>query len=42
VGCFLTEEERIGLAKRLGRSIGHVNQSPPLAGQSLQLKASQR
>jgi uncharacterized membrane protein len=31
VGCFLTEEERLGLAKRLGQSIGAVNQSPPLA-----------
>jgi len=35
VGCFLTEEERIGLAERLRRSIGTVNQSPPLAGLSL-------
>ena len=35
VGCFLTEEERLGLAKRLGQSIGTVNQSPPLAGSSL-------
>jgi uncharacterized membrane protein len=35
VGCFLTEEERIGLAQRLRRSIGTVNQSPPLAGLSL-------
>jgi uncharacterized membrane protein len=35
VGCFLTEEERIGLAQRLRLSIGTVNQSPPLAGLSL-------
>lgn len=35
VGCFLTEEERIGLSKRLRQSIGTVNQSPPLAGLSL-------
>jgi len=32
VGCFLTEEERLGLAKRLRQCIGTVNQSPPLAG----------
>jgi uncharacterized membrane protein len=35
VGCFLTEEERQGLARRLSQSIGTVNQSPPLAGSSL-------
>lgn len=35
VGCFLTEEERTRLAKRLGLSIGTVNHSPPLAGLSL-------
>ena len=35
VGCFLTEEERIGLAMRLRLSVGTVNQSPPLAGLSL-------
>jgi len=32
VGCFLTEDERLGLARRLGELIGSVNQSPPLAG----------
>lgn len=31
VGDFLTEEERRGLARRLDRLIGHVNQSPTLA-----------
>jgi uncharacterized membrane protein len=31
VGDFLTEEERRGLALRLGRLIGHVNESPTLA-----------
>lgn len=30
VGSFLTEEERRALAKRLVRSIGRINQSPPL------------
>jgi uncharacterized membrane protein len=34
VGSFLTEEERRGLAGRLRRSIGRVNESPPLAGAS--------
>jgi len=32
VGCFLTEDERLGLARRLGELIGTVNHSPPLAG----------
>jgi uncharacterized membrane protein len=32
VGSFLTEEERRGLAGRLRRTIGRVNESPPLAG----------
>jgi uncharacterized membrane protein len=32
VGCFLTEDERLGLARRLRELIGTVNQSPPLAG----------
>lgn len=31
VGGFLTEDERRGLALRLKRLIGHVNESPPLA-----------
>lgn len=31
VGGFLTEEERRGLALRLRRLIGRVNESPPLA-----------
>jgi uncharacterized membrane protein len=30
VGSFLTEEDRCRLAKRLGRLIGGVNESPPL------------
>lgn len=32
VGCFLTEDERLGLARRLRELIGTVNHSPPLAG----------
>jgi uncharacterized membrane protein len=31
VGAFLTEEERRGLAQRLGRLIGRINESPTLA-----------
>ncbi len=31
VGDFLTEEERRGLAQRLGRLIGRINESPTLA-----------
>ena len=31
VGSFLTEEERRGLAQRLTRLIGHINESPTLA-----------
>lgn len=31
VGDFLTEEERRGLAARLGRLIGRINESPALA-----------
>jgi uncharacterized membrane protein len=31
VGSFLTEEERRALAKRLMRSVGRVNESPPLS-----------
>ncbi len=31
VGDFLTEEERRGLARKLDRLIGHVNESPTLA-----------
>ena len=31
VGSFLTEEERRGLAKRLTRLIGRINESPSLA-----------
>jgi uncharacterized membrane protein len=31
VGQFLTEEERLGLALRLGRLIGRINESPALA-----------
>ncbi|MFO1400371.1 MAG: DUF2244 domain-containing protein [Steroidobacteraceae bacterium] len=30
VGRFLTEEERRGVAGRLQRLVGHVNESPPL------------
>jgi uncharacterized membrane protein len=30
VGSFLTEEDRLGLAERLGRLIGGMNESPPL------------
>ena len=32
VGSFLTEEDRRDLAGRLRRAVGHVNESPPLAG----------
>jgi uncharacterized membrane protein len=32
VGSFLTEEDRRDLAGRLRRALGHVNESPPLAG----------
>jgi uncharacterized membrane protein len=32
IGGFLTEEERRALAGRLMRSVGRVNESPPLAG----------
>ncbi|HEY2418304.1 MAG TPA: DUF2244 domain-containing protein [Steroidobacteraceae bacterium] len=32
IGGFLTEEERRALAKRLMRSVGRVNESPPLVG----------
>jgi uncharacterized membrane protein len=32
VGSFLTEEDRRGLAARLRRAVGAVNESPPLAG----------
>jgi uncharacterized membrane protein len=32
VGAFLTEQERQALAGRLMRSIGRVNESPPLSG----------
>ena len=31
VGDFLTEEERRGLAERLNRLIGRINESPRLA-----------
>lgn len=31
LGEFLTDEERRGLALRLRRVVGHVNESPPLA-----------
>jgi uncharacterized membrane protein len=30
VGSFLTEEDRCVLAKRLGRLVGGMNESPPL------------
>jgi uncharacterized membrane protein len=30
VGSFLTEEDRCLLAKRLGRLVGGMNESPPL------------
>src|ERR1700683_1498661 len=30
VGSFLTEEERRGMAGRLMRSVGRINESPPL------------
>ena len=30
VGSFLTEEDRLGLAERLSRLIGGMNESPPL------------
>jgi uncharacterized membrane protein len=33
LGKFLTEEERRGLAERLQRSIGRMNESPPLGQQ---------
>ncbi len=32
VGSFLTEEERQALAGRLMRSVGRINESPPLGG----------
>ncbi len=32
VGSFLTEEERQALAGRLVRSVGRINESPPLSG----------
>ena len=32
VGSFLTEQERRGLAQRLTRLIGRINESPSLAG----------
>lgn len=32
VGSFLTEEERRALAGRLMRSVGRINESPPLDG----------
>jgi len=32
VGSFLTEEERRALAARLMRSVGRINESPPLGG----------
>ena len=32
VGSFLTEEDRRELAGRLRRAVGHLNESPPLAG----------
>jgi uncharacterized membrane protein len=32
VGAFLTEQERQALAGRLMRSVGRVNESPPLSG----------
>jgi uncharacterized membrane protein len=32
LGGFLTEEERRGLAGRLQRLVGRINESPPLAG----------
>jgi uncharacterized membrane protein len=32
IGAFLTEQERQALARRLMRSVGRVNESPPLAG----------
>jgi len=35
VGSFLTEEERRALCGRLMRSIGHCNESPPLASDRL-------
>jgi uncharacterized membrane protein len=31
VGSFLTEEERRALARRLMRSVGRINESPPLS-----------
>jgi uncharacterized membrane protein len=34
VGSFLTEEERRALAARLMRSVGRMNESPPLGGVS--------
>jgi len=34
IGSFLNEQERLGLAKRLKRLIGHVDESPPLTIQS--------
>jgi uncharacterized membrane protein len=30
VGSFLTEEDRFVLARRLGRLVGRMNESPPL------------
>jgi uncharacterized membrane protein len=36
LGSFLTEEERCGLAFRLQRLIGRINESPPLAHGSKQ------
>jgi len=34
VGSFLTEEERRALAARLARTVGRINESPPLSGAS--------
>jgi uncharacterized membrane protein len=33
IGSFLNEQERLGLAKRLKRLIGRMDESPPLTAQ---------
>lgn len=40
VGAFLTEEERRGLARRLQRLIGRINESPPLLEAATALRSA--
>jgi len=40
VGAFLTEEERRGLARRLQRLVGRINESPPMFESATQLRSA--